>query len=160
MEWYRAGGQGQVLPSKLPRAQSRAVKGSTLLRRRSTLLIWLSISFPYPFLWSGHTLNSCRAFATLVLEFEMFLLLQFYHCAQCSSLFMAGADRIGSHPCKRIKKRKKCRVPPFLRTGFTSGQGTDIIVRRTISQNLQQHPPSDKVFTVFLSWNWPFKDKY
>ena len=37
VEWCRAGGQGQVLVSTLLRAQNRAAKGSTLLRRQSTL---------------------------------------------------------------------------------------------------------------------------
>ena len=48
VEWWRAGGQGHVLASTLPRAQNRTAKGSTLLRRRSTLpilLYYLSITW-------------------------------------------------------------------------------------------------------------------
>ena len=36
VQWCQAGGQGQVLPSTIPRAQNRSAKSSTLLRRRST----------------------------------------------------------------------------------------------------------------------------
>ena len=41
-EGCRAGGQGPVLASTMPRAQNRAAKGSTLIRRRSTLPIWVN----------------------------------------------------------------------------------------------------------------------
>ena len=40
VEWCRAGGQGRVLASTMPRAQNRVEKGSKILQKRSTLHIY------------------------------------------------------------------------------------------------------------------------
>ena len=54
VEWCRAGGQGRVLASTMPRAQNRVEKGSKILQKRSTLHIYTlhfyrSILFIYGF---------------------------------------------------------------------------------------------------------------